>query len=212
MNSLVEKAVRQSKTGIFSFTDVLSWMEGSRASIRVAIVRAVASGDVRRIRRGLYCLSRDLAPFLPHPYVIANLIYGPSYVSMETALEYHGWIPEAVRTVFCVTSSRARKFMTPLGLFCYESVKQMPLMGGVSRCEDHPSGTSFIATPLKALCDMVVTRRLDWTSCQPLVESLRIESENLESLDTGDFEALEGVYYSKRARKFLAGIRKELGK
>ena len=115
MNSLVDKAVRESKTGIFTYSDVLTWFSGTRPAIRAMVTRAVASGDVLRIRRGLYCLVRDLAPFLPSEYVLANLAYGPSYVSMESALEYHGWIPEAVRTVVCVTSSRAKKFLTPFG-------------------------------------------------------------------------------------------------
>ena len=212
MNSLVDRAVRESKTGIFTYSDVLTWFSGTRPAIRAMVTRAVASGDVLRIRRGLYCLVRDLAPFLPSEYVLANLAYGPSYVSMESALEYHGWIPEAVRTVVCVTSSRAKKFLTPFGLFKYEPVKQFPLMKGVARCDEHPSGTYFMASPLKALCDLVVTRRHDWTSCHPLVHSLRIEEEYLDSLTGEDFDCLDGVYYSKRARDFLAGIRKELGK
>lgn len=211
MISLVDKVIRTSKTGIFSFTDVLALETGSRGALRMALTRAVASGDVKRIRRGLYCLSSELSPVLPHPYVLANLVYGPAYVSMETALEYHGWIPEAVHSVFSVTNSRCRRFVTPFGLFKYESIKQWPLMAGVDRIDSDPSGTFFVARPLKALCDIVVARHMDWSGVEPLVESLRIETESLETLSSSDFLQLENVYYSKKAAKFLAGLKKELG-
>ena len=210
MISLVEKLVRTSKTGIFTFGDALSLDGGSRGAVRMALTRSVQSGDVVRIRRGLYCLASEVAPVLPHPYVLANLAYGPSYISMETALEYHGWIPEAVHNVFSITNSRGRRFVTPFGLFRYECVKQGPLMAGVDRVDTEPSGTFFIASPLKALCDIVVTRHLDWTGIDPLEESLRIERESLERLSAADFDRLAEVYYSKRAARFLAALKKEL--
>ena len=210
MIALVDRIIRSSKTGIFSFAELLAQEHCSRGALRMALTRAAASGDVIRIRRGLYCLSAELSPMLPHPYVLANLVYGPGYVSMETALEYHGWIPEAVHNVFCVTNSRCRRFLTPFGLFKYESISQNPLMADVARVDSEPSGTFFVASPLKAICDIVVARHLDWTGVEPLLESMRIESESLESLTTEDFGRLENVYYSKRADKFLSGLKKEL--
>lgn len=210
MNSLVDKIVRNAKTGIFTFTDVLSWGIGSRESLRVLVSRAMASGDVKQVRRGLYCLSRELSPVLPNPLVLANHIYGPSYVSMESALEFHNWIPEAVYNVTNVTNSRCRRFETDFGVFSYECIKQTTMMAGVDRMED-PSGTFFVAHPLKALCDLVAARRQDWTSVEPLIESLRIEGESLDSLTAGDFDLLADKYYSKRVGRFLAGVRKELG-
>jgi len=210
MNFLVEKAVREAKSGIFTLSEAMTWSSHAHASLLNALTAAVDNGDVIRIRRGLYALSGELSPVLPHPYAVANLVYGPSYVSMETALEFHGWIPEAVNGVFCVSSSRCRSFRTPYGLLRYSMVKQSPLMQGVECHDEHPSGTYFVASPLKALCDLVVSRRHDWTSCEPLLESLRIEEESLSSLTRRDFDVLEDIYYSQRARRFLAGVRKEL--
>ena len=95
------------------------------------------------------------------------------------------------------------------GQFSYVMVKQSPMMAGVLSI-DGGQGSFFMATPLKALADMVASRGLNWTECRPLVESLRIEPDELEGLTAEDFEMLDGVYYSKRARNFLAGIRREL--
>lgn len=140
---------------------------------------------------------------------MANLIYGPSYVSFESALGYHGWIPEAVQTCASVTSLRPRRFETVHGLFSYTLIKQTPLMAGVLTGDDG-RGSFLVASPLKALADMVASRGLDWSDSRPLVESMRIEPDDLETLTAEDFESLEGVYYSKMARRFLAGLRKDL--
>ena len=210
MNLLAEKALSHTKTGIFTFGDVLTWFpKATRAAIYAHVQRALKSGDVIQARRGLYHLSRSVFPNLVSTEVLANLIYGPSYVSFETALCYHGWIPEAVHNCTSVTSGRPKSFDTHLGRFSYVRIKQTPLMAGVL-CAESPRGSFLIATPLKALADIVAARGLDWTDSRPLVASLRIEPEDLDGLSSEDFDMLDGVYYSKRARNFLAGIRKEM--
>lgn len=211
MNLLAEKVLKTSGSGIFTFGDVVNlFPDASRNAVYAQVQRALKSGEVIQVRRGLYHLSQAVSNRLVSIGALANLIYGPSYVSLESALSYHGWIPEGVRNCTSVTSLRPRRFATIHGSFSYTLIKQTPMMAGVLSLVE--GGNSFlIATPLKALADMVASRGLDWTDCRPLVESLRIEPDELESLAAEDFEMLEGVYYSKRARRFLAGIRKELG-
>lgn len=85
----------------------------------------------------------------------------------------------------------------------------MPLMAGVL-CAESAQGSFLIATPLKALADIVAARGLDWIDSKPLVSSLRIEPEDLDGLTSADFDILDGVYYSRRARNFLTGFRKEM--
>jgi len=210
MNFLAEKALACTKTGIFTFGDVLVWLpHATRAAIYAHIQRALKSGEVIQARRGLYYLSRSVFPTLVSTEALANLIYGPSYVSLETALAYHGWIPEAVRNCTSVTSGRPRHFDTHLGRFSYVRIKQTPLMAGVL-CAESSRGAFLIATPLKALADIVAARGLEWTDSKPLVSSLRIEPEDLDGLSSEDFDMLNGVYYSKRARNFLDGLREEM--
>ena len=212
MNYIAEKAIAHSRTGIFTIGDVLTWLpHATRASVYAHIQRALKSGEVIQIRRGLYHLSRN--PFSPlvSTGVLANLIYGPSYVSFESALAYHGWIPEAVRNCTSVTSGRPRHFDTPHGRFSYVRIKETPLMAAVI-CAESTCGAFLVASPLKALADMVASRGLDWTNSNPLVSSLRIEPDDLDTLSSEDFDILDGVYYSRRARKFLHGLRKELNR
>ena len=212
MNSLTEKAFEFSQTGIFTYSDVLVWLGEGRNSVRGLVKRAIAAGEIIHIRRGLYCLAPKYRRYGISRNVIANLIYGPSYVSMETALAFHGWIPEAVHSVVSVSSGRAKSFETPLGYFDYVQVGQRPLLAAVEWIQEGLSTSFLVAKPLKAMADYVAARGMDWRGVEPLEESLRIERDNLDSLISEDFNELEGVYKSRRAKNFLEGLRKELGK
>ena len=211
MNLLTDKAFELSKTGIFTYSDVLVWLEGTRSAIKNQIKRAIASGEILHIRRGLYCLAPKYNKYGISRNVLANLIYGPSYVSMEAALAFHGWIPEAVHSVTSVSLSRAKSFETPVGFFDYVQVAQNAMYAGVESVENE-NVAFMVAKPLKAITDYIVSHKFDWIGSEPLEDSLRIDIENLESLNSGDFEELEFVYKSARARKFLAGLKKELAK
>ena len=122
MNFLTEKVFQLSRTGIFTYSDVLVWLGEGRNSVRGIVKRAIAAGEILHIRRGLYCLAPKYRKQDISRNVIANLIYGPSYVSMEAALAVHGWIPEAVHTVVSVSAGWAKSFETPLGYFDYVQV------------------------------------------------------------------------------------------
>ena len=112
-------------------------------------------GDVVRVRKGLY-----VAPTFPgrppsvDPLVLAPLVYGPSYVSLETALAWHGLIPERVDEITSVTCKRARLFRTPLGRFSYRPVNEVAFGYGVG-LQSADGGSFFLAEPEKALCDRV---------------------------------------------------------
>jgi hypothetical protein len=132
---------------------------------------------------------------------------------METALSIHGWIPEAVHSVVSVSLGRAKTFETPVGYFDYVQIAQTPLFAGVERMEGESSAQAFlVAKPLKALADYVASHGMDWQDSDPLEESLRIDPESIGGLTTADFDELDGVYKSRRARRFLSGLRRELGK
>lgn len=209
MNFLTEMAIKNAKTGVFTLAEAQSWSKGRRAALLMSLSRAMSAGDVVHVKRGLYCLSRDLSPMLPNPLVMANLVHGPSYVSMESALEYHGLIPEAVRIVMSVSNGRTKIYATPVGTFKYVHVQQFPLMAGVERHDEDPSGVFFVATPLKALCDIVATRRLDWTSLEPFFESYRVDEDIAARIRKREIVNLAQVYKSRRVRAFLEGVGKE---
>lgn len=116
-------------------------------------------GEVVRVRKGLY-----VAPSFPgrvpsvDPLVLAPLVYGPSYVSLETALAWHGLIPERVDEITSVTCKRARLFQTPLGRFTYCPVNVVTYGYGVG-LQTAAGGSFFLAEPEKALCDRIARVR-----------------------------------------------------
>lgn len=196
---------------VFTREQASCWVNANGARLDALLKRAVASGEVWRVRRGLYCLSTQYLKQPIDPLGLAQRIHGPSYISLESALSYHGWIPEAVHAITCASLQRSREFSTPLGLFSFVRVPQLDFFGGVSRASGEGGDNFFLATPLKALSDYVYVCRRDWYSAGPLVESLRVDEEALAGLTSEMFDEVAPLYRSARVRRFLAGLRKELG-
>ena len=86
--------------------------------------------------------------------LIANHIYGPSYVSLQTALRHYGLIPERVHLIQSLTTKHSRSFETPVGNFDYKCCSKEYFPIGV-RLENDNDITYLIATPEKALCDLI---------------------------------------------------------
>jgi hypothetical protein len=169
----------------------------------------VGRHEIRRIHRGLYALADRYTHAKVNPLELAQRIHGPSYVSLESALSHHGWIPEAVRAITSVTPGRARSFDTPLGRFTYTRVPQRSFLSGVRRLSTQGGGALFLATR-KAVADYVYAQRLDWRDAAPLRDSLRVEEDSLAELTAETFDEAMAAYGPGRISRFLVGLRKDL--
>ena len=117
------------------------------------------TGDLIRIKQGLYVASPFSGrPPSVSPLALAALIYGPSYVSLESALAYHGLIPERVEEITSVTCKREKRVQTPLGRFTYRPVNPSIFSYGVG-LQAVEGGSFFLAEPEKALCDRIACIR-----------------------------------------------------
>ncbi len=122
---------------------------GEMSDKRGKIARLLHSGELIQLRRGLYATRRDLNPFC-----FAASIYGPSYISFETALSYHGLIPEAVYEIISATIKRPKEFNNVFGRYRYLTVPEAVYPIGIERITE--SRLPFlIASPSKALCDRI---------------------------------------------------------
>ena len=184
-----------------SGTDLHQILDKSVNSRQAIIKRAIRKGYLIPIRRDLY-LIKNLKRLLINSFEIAPIIYGPSYVSFESALSYHGWIPEAVRTTTCASVKRSKEFETPIGIFSYEHIPIKAFSFGV---EQHQQDilTLFIASPVKALADIIYTRKRNWASIDDLSEDLRIEVESLQNSDRKILNELIENYPSSRVKNTL---------
>ena len=210
MQTITEIALRVGGERVFTREQAGYWVNDNGARLDALLKRAVASGEVWRVRRGLYCLSTQYLSHPVNPLGLAQRIHGPSYISLESALSYHAWIPEAVRAVTSTSLGRSREFDTPLGLFAFTRVPQQEFFSGVTRISGKGDDTFFLADPLKALSDYVYINRCDWVCAEPLVESLRVDEEELANLTGEIFDELAPVYKSARVRRFLIGLREDL--
>jgi hypothetical protein len=220
MKKLTETVLEKSDTGTFTLMEVARWVGGSSNRQFALLKRALKSGEVIRIHRRLYCLASKYLRRKPNPLVLAQRIHGPSYVSLETALSYHDWIPEAVYAITCASMARSRAFDTPLGHFSFTRIPQKVFYTEVTRVEKeggnesnpgfHAGDSFLMASPLKALADYVYAHRLDWISANPVIESLRVEGSSLAGVKVETFDRLLANYSSRRVRRFLEGLRKDL--
>jgi len=220
MQKLTETALEKSDAGTFTLMEMARWVGGSSNRRFALLKRALQSGEIIRIHRGLYCLATKYLRRKLDPLVLAQRIYGPSYISLETALSYHSWIPEAVYAITSTSMDRSREFETPLGHFSFTRIPQKVFYTEITRVEKDGTGKSepgfdtgesfLLASPLKALADYVYAHRLDWISASPVIESLRIDESSLAGIKVETFERLLANYSSRRVRRFLEGLRKEL--
>lgn len=210
MNKLTEKIFENAPYGFFTSRDMAVLFDGSKDSRYSLIKRALASGQIIQIRKGLYCLAPKYRKKRINLYVLAQLVYGPSYVSLESALSWFGWIPEAVYTMTCVSSKRSREFKTPLGVFSYSCVPQKVFYAGVEKLSDDDGNVFLMASPAKALADYVYVQKRNWTGLEPVIESLRIEPDEFKSVTSDSLELLAANYASRRVQKFIKGMKKDL--
>jgi hypothetical protein len=135
--------------------------------------------------------------------VLANLLYGPSYLSLEYALQHHGLIPEGIETATSVTTGRSRQFVTPLGTFSYAMIPLKAFQTGADLVQSGVDVSFFMATPEKALADKLALERglrlTDEADMRKyLIEDLRVPESELGRLDADRMRRIEAAYGLRR--------------
>ena len=97
------------------------------ANLKMKAKRLEYGGDIIRLKKGLYVASPRTSHMELSPFLLANHIYGPSYVSMQTALRYYGLIPEAVYSVQSMTTGVARDYKNAVGTFYADNNRRVQL-------------------------------------------------------------------------------------
>src|SRR5579872_368051 len=127
---------------------------GEYAKPRDFVAGLVEKGELIRLKNGFFLIAEkieeDRVPFEQ----VANLLYGPSYVSLEWALSYYGMIPEGVYVVTSVTVNQSKRFSSPVGTFDYKYLNHSRYATGIDQ-QENSAGRYLIARPEKALADVV---------------------------------------------------------
>lgn len=149
--------------------------------------------QIIRLKRGLYVCSSEVTGVALSTELIANHLYTPSYVSMSSALRYYGLIPEEVFVMQSMTLKHSRDFDTPVGRFEYTRISKDAFSVGLTSIRK-TEYAFVIATPEKALCDLVanspgVNLRYPKDAALYLEEDIRMELSDFIQMDSAIFEA-----------------------
>lgn len=176
--------------------------ESDPKGVHRQLSRWTRAGKLYQLRRGIYALAPPHQRARPHPFVVANRLVRPSYISLQSALSFHGLIPESVPVTTSVTTARPGRFRTPLGEFSFRHLRVAHLWGYRLVTIDSRS-QALVAEPEKALLDLLyLTPRSDRAEA---LEGLRLQ--NLARLDQDRLASIARRFRQARLDRAVEVVR-----
>jgi len=213
MKKLLLNTLDQWPKSYISSGDLRPILNGTSDALHALLKRAVKEGILIRLKRDFYLIANKIRKKKPEAFEIAALLYGPSYISIESALSFHGWIPESVPIINSACSKRSNKFENFLGIFIYYNIPISVFHIGVSSVHNNEDKTNFlIADPWKAIADYIYLKKRSWSNVMALSNDLRIELDFMQNSDLNLLEMLVENYPNTRVKNVLKIIIKDLRK
>lgn len=174
------------------------------------ITKHLRNKEIVQLKKGFY-IKNNTSNVVLSEKIAANLLYGPSYISLEYALSFYNLIPERVEVITSVTTKRKKKFITPIGTFLYFAIKMDYYSLGIKWQRENQDRGYFIASPEKALIDKLyfdnaLHSQKDMTIY--LLENLRIDKKNLKELDAVLIDNIIDTYKKKSLINLIKVIKK----
>ena len=187
--------------------DILKGNFGNFSNKDTKLSREVKNGKIFKIINGLYETNQNTPG-----YLLAGSIYGPSYISFEYALSYHGLIPERVSTITCATMGKKKKkqYKTDFGVFTFRDVPDLVYPEEIVLIIEGDYSYQ-IATAEKALCDKLYTLSPlnNYSALENMLfNDLRIDEELFQSLDNIKIEKLSDLYHSTNVKLLAKYMRR----
>ncbi len=181
------KQLKQLNTTPFTQDHLLSYLLKYKDPNK-KIKQLIDKGEVTRVKRGLYVTGELYRNGSISQGLLANLLYGPSYVSMDYALSFYGLIPERVYEVTSMTTKLLKEYETPFGRYSYIKSLKCLYPIGITSVQNSDGSNFMMATKEKALCDkLIYTKNLQITSLKGLeeylVDDLRFDIDVLKEFD-----------------------------
>ena len=199
MHGLPEKWLDRLSEAPFPLRTLLAEL-GDYSQPLFKIHQLVKDGVLIRLKRGFFCVNPEVFEKPVSNPVVANSLYaGPSYISLEYALSFYGLIPERVMGMTSVVTGRSRHFKTPIGWFNYKTIPESLFGFGVRTLNGY-----LMATPEKALCDYLFTRKNLRIAAPKTLQSYLEEDVRF------DFDSFVGYDPEIFKRYAAAGYKKEL--
>lgn len=215
MQTLTEQLIEKGlKDRVLTDTQLKRLIPGSSQRRYNLVYRAMKANELIRLRRGLYILPDKYRSQPCHPYVLAQRLVPGSYVSLETALAYHNWIPEAVySTASVMPGHKAVEFnYEVLGRFTFHplAVQAGYFLQLVDRKHISESPV-LMARPIRALLDLVCLKELEWQGFDWILKGMRVDEAMLNQVTGAELRILKEVYKYKRVQEFITQLEIALG-
>lgn len=172
------------------------------------ITRMLQQKELIQIKRGLFLKPGEKYSLK----AISATLYGPSYISFQSALSYYNLIPERVSAITCATfgKNKNKEFKTEIGDFYYYHIPDKAFPYEIKIREEN--GYKFqIATPEKAILDTLYQFKNDKEMIETIIfDNLRIEKNDLINLDRNIIMELAKLYNRRICLKFANWLAKEV--
>jgi len=189
----------------FDFQDIAP-VEKNRTYLAIILSRYIKSGKFIRLKKGFYTTKEYVdetqknRSFSRYLEFLANVLYQPSYLSLEYVLSQHSLITEVAANFTSVTINKTKHFSNSLGRFFYHTVKN-ELFSGFN-IEKEGNLTILKATKTKALFDFLYLRK-NLLSDENTVEELRLNLLNLTGRDIRELKKYVDSEGSKRMKNIF---------
>ncbi len=140
-------ALRQLNSPVLQTKDVAAYFKISVNHANKLLSRISQTRQILRIKQGTWVFP-EIEPLIL-PTLLSNPF--PAYVSLQTALYYHGMISQIPNTIYAVSVARSRVYRTPIATVSIHHLQPSFMFGYV---EKNNNGLLKIATPEKALLDL----------------------------------------------------------
>ena len=118
-------------------------------AVRTQLHRLIKRGHIFPIKRGLYSFDKNKID----EFELAGKLYSPSYISLETALNFYGVIPDVPIAVTSVTPTTTKNIKTDIGNYYYSKINNQLFFG-------YSQSPYAIAEKEKALLDYFYIRKV----------------------------------------------------
>ncbi len=205
----IEEAVKNLP---FFTIDSLMPLEKDRNYLKVLFYRLAKRGKIIPLKRGLYTSSFFLENVekknITEEYFefIANVIYEPSYLSLEYILEKYGLLTETVHTFTLVTEKKTNKFFNKLGTFNYYHIKKELFTGfNIVKKDNFLIAQASLG---KALFDFLYFRK-NILFTREQVEELRLNMDGVSEKDFRELKKYVEIEGSKKMKKIFDYLTKK---
>lgn len=133
---------------VFQTADAAACLRISNPHANKVLTRLAESDHVIRLIHGRWALPERVDILTIPEYLTAPF---PAYISLQTALYYHGMISQIPVVTYAISLARTKRFATPLGVVSIHHVHTDMFCG----FEVQPKTGVKLASPEKALFDVL---------------------------------------------------------